>query len=133
MDVAQRGCKAATSQGVSGGQAGCVFCAFAETDRQLTSWAQTVHCGDGSGGQTVSVGVLSSRLGSWQVRSRPQVNQADGAAYTGCCKIVRQKPSAHPLEQPSKSGRLLFLEASVELARELKNFGNPLKEDSHLF
>jgi hypothetical protein len=62
------------------------------------------------------------------------VNQADGAAYPGWSKTVRHEPSARiPLEQPSHGGRLSFIEASVELAKELEQFGDPLREDTYLF
>jgi hypothetical protein len=63
-----------------------------------------------------------------------QVIQADGAAYPGWSKTVRQEPSARiPSEQATEGGRLSFLEASVELAKELESIGDPLREDSYLF
>jgi integrase len=62
-----------------------------------------------------------------------QVNHEDGAAYPGWSKTVRQEPSARiPLKEPSEEGRLSFVEASVELAKELERFGDPLKESSYL-
>lgn len=66
--------------------------------------------------------------------SNDQVNQEDGAAYPGWSKTVRHEPSARiPLKQPNKGGRLSFLAASVELAKELERFGDPFREDSYLF